>query len=56
VAVDLPFYHIPSQTMANARPGERRQIERAALENRERFRLTYGCLPGTPEYERLFES
>jgi GT2 family glycosyltransferase len=52
--VDLPFYHAAAQTLAHANDKERRIIQRGADANRERFKQTYGCLPGTPEYQELF--
>ena len=56
VCVDVPYYHMGAgaQTVKNSSPKERRIIEEGAEKNRERFRLKYGCLPGTPEYEKLF--
>lgn len=54
VCVDVPFLHHAAQTVKQADPAERALIERGAAKNRERFRETYGCLPGTPEYEKLF--
>ena len=55
VAVALPFVHHGSQTLRTAESGERQRIERGAERNRERFREIYGCRPGTPEYEKLFD-
>ena len=56
VCVDVPYYHMGAgaQTVKNSSPKDRRIIEEGAEKNRERFRLKYGCLPGTPEYEKLF--
>jgi GT2 family glycosyltransferase len=54
-SVDLPFYHAAAQTLAHASEAEQIIIRRGADANRERFRQTYGCLPGTPEYSKLFE-
>ncbi len=51
----LPFLHHGAQTLKHAMPGEAERIKRGAQENRERFRVRYGCLPGTPEYAELFK-
>ena len=55
VAVNLPFLHHGSQTIRTAEAGERERIQRGAGANRERFREKYGCLPGTLQYEGLFD-
>lgn len=55
VCVDLPFLHHAAATLKNADPAEQAEIRRGADRSRERFRAKYGCLPGTPEYGRLFE-
>jgi GT2 family glycosyltransferase len=52
---NVPFYHERSSTMRLAKPGDRRKLELQADADREEFRKIYGCLPGTPEYARLFE-
>lgn len=54
VCVDLPFYHAAAQTLKQAGEGEQARIRRGADANRERFRKTYGCLPGSEDYEALF--
>lgn len=54
VCISLPFLHHGASTVKAADPGERGRIERGATANRERFRAKYGCVPGSPEYERLF--
>lgn len=54
VCVDVPFYHASSQTIKQADPREKIVIMRGADANRQRFKRQYGCLPGTPEYEKLF--
>jgi len=56
VCVDLPFIHFGASTLKNADAGEANRIRRGADANRERFRKAYGCLPGTPAYEALFNS
>lgn len=52
--VGLPFLHHGSMTMKNASAEERARIEVNAAQNREYFRMKYGCYPGTKGYERLF--
>lgn len=52
--VDLPFLHHGAQTIKSADAGEQARIKRGADANREKFRAQYGCLPGTPEYTKLF--
>jgi glycosyltransferase involved in cell wall biosynthesis len=54
VSVDLPFLHYSAGTLKNASPAEAARIRRGADSNRERFRVRYGCLPGTSEYQELF--
>lgn len=54
VSVNLPFYHAGSQTIKLADEGERAMICRGADANKERFSRKYGCVPGTPEYDKLF--
>jgi GT2 family glycosyltransferase len=55
LCINVPFLHMGAQTLANAEPGEASRIRRYADDNREKFRREFGCLPGTPEYERLFQ-
>ncbi len=55
VCIDLPFLHHSSVTIKDADPAERRRIQKHAAENRDYFFRTYGCLPGTKAYERLFQ-
>jgi len=54
ICVDLPFLHHAAATVKSAEPGEVDRIKRGAIVNREKFRLQYGCIPGTKEYEELF--
>lgn len=54
VCIDVPFYHAAAQTVKTADEGEQARIRRGADKNREKFRLKYGCLPGSPAYEGLF--
>ncbi len=56
VCIDLPFLHHASMTIKNADAAERRRIQKHAAENRDYFWRTYGCLPGTKGYERLFSA
>lgn len=55
LCVDLPFLHLGAQTVKTASEGEQARIKRGADENRARFKAKYGCLPGTPEYSKLFD-
>lgn len=55
VCIDLPFLHHGAATLNAADEGEQARIKRGADANREKFRQTYGCLPGTPEYDKLFQ-
>lgn len=54
VCVDIPFFHAGAQTLANATPRDAAKIRHGADANRQRFKMAYGCLPGTKEYEELF--
>ncbi len=54
VCVDVPFLHHGAATLKYASPADQAIIRRGADDNRERFRQTYGCLPGSKEYEELF--
>ena len=54
VCIDLPFLHHGASTLKQASEKEAIIIRKGADRNRERFRQKYGCLPGTPEYEKLF--
>ncbi len=54
VCIDLPFLHSRGSTLRQADLGEAARIKRGADANRERFRLKYGCLPGSTEYRELF--
>ncbi len=55
VCVDIPFLHHGAGTLKSASAGEVARIRRGADRNRERFRLAYGCLPGSVEYQELFQ-
>lgn len=54
LCVDLPFVHFGASTLKQANEKEAVIIRRGAERNRERFHRQYGCLPGTPEYDKLF--
>lgn len=54
VCIDVPFLHHGSATIKNASQAERNAIARGADANRARFKATYGCLPGTKEYQEMF--
>lgn len=54
VCVDLPFYHHAASTMKNTPEGSRGSLHKGFERSRELFRSKYGCLPGTPGYEELF--
>ena len=51
---NLPFYHESSGTLKNCSPQDKHIIERGFMLNKEKFKRTYGCYPGTPEYDQLF--
>lgn len=52
----VPYNHERSSTMRNADPTERERLYKQADADRVVFKSIYGCLPGTKEYEQLFES
>ena len=56
VGYNIPFYHFASGTSKFSTEEEREKIGFMANQNRERFKAKYGCLPGTPEYQQLFQS
>lgn len=56
VSINLPFLHYACGTIRNASPLEQMRMRAQADKNRELFRETYGCLPGTKEYEGLFKA
>jgi len=51
----VPYNHERSSTMKNASIDERVKLHEQAHRDREVFKSLYGCLPGTPAYEKLFE-
>jgi len=55
VSIDLPFLHHGASTLKNADEREAIQIRRHADKNRARFKATYGCEIGSPEYYKLFD-
>ncbi len=54
VCIDVPFLHHGAATLKNADPAEANKIRRGADANRARFKQTYGCSIGSPEYYQLF--
>ena len=56
ISIDLPFLHHGSQTIKLADPKEANRIKHYADKNKERFRRLYGCYPGTPAYDKLFDN
>lgn len=56
MCIDLPYLHHSSSTLKSASVREQAIIRRGADENRKRFRDKYGCVPGEPAYEALFQS
>ncbi len=50
---NVPYYHERSSTIRTA--SDRAALEERANADRAVFRELYGCVPGTPEYSRLFE-
>jgi GT2 family glycosyltransferase len=52
---NVPFFHVNSQTMKRASPEERQRIQEQANKDRAVFKAKYGCIPGTPQYNALFE-
>lgn len=53
--IGVPFHHVGSATMRNADPEEQKRIGEQAQKNKEYFRSLFGCYPGTPEYDALFQ-
>ena len=52
---NVPYSHERSSTMNRATPEERTKIQIQANMDRTVFQSIYNCLPGTPEYGKLFE-
>jgi hypothetical protein len=55
MCANVPFYHERSSTLRLAPEYERQQIEMQANRDRQVFREKYGCIPGEPAYEGLFQ-
>ncbi len=53
-SINLGFLHRASATLKLADPAEKARIDKHYAENKQRFYSTYGCVPGTKAYERLF--
>ena len=51
----IPYNHERSSTMKRASAEDALAIRERANKDREVFQSIYGCLPGQPEYERLFK-
>lgn len=54
VKASVPYNHERSSTMNRATPQVRHALQQRANLDREAFKAKWGCLPGTPEYSRLF--
>jgi len=52
---NVPYFHASSSTLKNSSPEERSQIEQQANADRAVFQGIYGTLPGTAEYNKLFD-
>lgn len=52
----VPFYHYGSATLKNSDPEAQRVLHERGNLDRDVFRSKYGCVPGTEEYSKLFES
>lgn len=52
---NCPYFHASSSTLKLASPEERTQIEAQANADRVVFQSLYGTLPGTADYNKLFE-
>lgn len=55
MCVSLPFLHYGASTLKDSNPAEARKIREGADRNRLLFKKAYGCLPGGPGYEELFQ-
>lgn len=55
VCIDLPFLHHASGTLKGAEEADKLRIQKCFEHNKQRFLEKYGCLPGTAEYEALFD-
>lgn len=51
----LPFYHVGSATLTHASEGEKLRLAKGFDRSKERFRTKYGCVPGQPMYDELFD-
>lgn len=52
---NVPYYHERSSTIKNAPAKEKRVLEMQADADRITFFEKWRCLPGTPEYAKLFQ-
>lgn len=53
---NTPYYHERSSTARLASPEDQRKIYAQAEKDREAFQKKWGCVPGTPEYNALFDT
>jgi FkbM family methyltransferase len=53
-SIDLPFYHVGSNTINTLPTAEREELCKAADANREYFKSKWGFGIGTPEYSNFF--
>lgn len=53
--VNVPYFHINSQTLRRSTPEEKSKINWQANRDRQVFKEKYGCLPGAPTYSELFK-
>lgn len=54
--VPIRVYHRRSSTLRNATPEVNRAISLRADQDREEFRMLYGCMPGDEKYQAIFRS
>lgn len=52
----IPFWHKSSGTKRHSTAEESHRIEECFELNKTRFLCKFGCLPGTPEYDKLFDN
>lgn len=55
VCIGIPFWHFGSATLKGMDASEMGRTKVVIEGNKERFHTKYGCYPGTPEYEALFD-
>jgi GT2 family glycosyltransferase len=52
---NVPYFHLGSATTRTADFFEQRELAEQAEKDREEFCKKWGCMPGTEEYNKLFE-